>query len=205
MLALLRGVLDEVSEASCVLVVGGVGYELGCSATTLATLPKIGTPEVLLYVRMRVSDAGVSLFGFATKQERVVFDKLTQISGVGPKVALAILSTFAPEALATIALGQDVTSLTSVPGVGKKTAARLLVELETIFEHDELLQSMGVLAEASNVRAQESWSAEAFAALVSMGFSSQEAHTALEQAAQEGADSVESALAKSLKHLGRVQ
>ena len=100
MISFLRGRIQEKTAFSVVIDVAGVGYECGVSTATAASLPAPGEDaECMLFTRMQVRDDALSLFGFATTDERVVFDKLVGVSGVGPKLALSVLSTFAPDAL----------------------------------------------------------------------------------------------------------
>jgi Holliday junction DNA helicase RuvA len=100
MIVQLTGTLVEVLPSHVVIDVGGVGYELGVSATTAASLPAVGEAGVTVLTRMLVKENSVELYGFATREERAVFDKLVAVSGVGPKLALAVLSTFSPATLA---------------------------------------------------------------------------------------------------------
>lgn len=205
MIVRLCGTLEETSGSSVVLDVGGVGYELGVSHATLADLPARGTPGVTLFVRMRVTDAGPALYGFSTREERTLFDRLIQVSGVGPKMALSVLSSFRPRQLAEVVATQDLQRLTSVPGVGKKSASRLLVELEGIFSQDPQLKNLAAsatldLGGTAPAGPAPSVLADAIDGLLSMGFSPQEAELACE-----GLDpslSVEQALSQALKRLG---
>lgn len=201
MIVLLTGILREVGEQTCVVDVGGVGYELGISATSLTELGECGK-TVTLYVRMRVSESYVALFGFCTKEERTLFDKLTVISGIGPKVALSMLSAYTPETLCAITLSEDINSLTAIPGIGKKTASRLLVELKNIFAEGSELSYLSKSHAMPSPDASSSWEVECVAALTSMGFSVDEAQHALARAKEAGADSLEVALGKCLKFLG---
>lgn len=195
MIASLCGTLLEKSGASLVLEVAGVGYEMGVSQTTLNVLPKIGTPSVLLYCRLRPTEQVISLYGFATKEERAVFDKLVTVSGVGPKVALAILSNFTPLELAEIIALQDEKRMQSVSGVGKKMAGRLLLELKGLFATDEEFQKLtglaGVSFSVSPLSSNKDDSslatilAEATEALLGLGYAPKEVEVALQIAAKE--------------------
>ena len=126
MIVQLTGTLVEAFPTHAVLDVGGVGYELGISANTAASLPAVGEAGVTLYTRLIVREDAMELYGFATRQERALFDRLISISRVGPSLALSTLSTFTPQALATVVATQDVTRMTQVSGVGKKNAQRIL-------------------------------------------------------------------------------
>lgn len=208
MIVSLCGTLVEATASYAVLDVAGVGYELGISASTAASLPEVGTAGVSLYARMVVREAAVELYGFATRDERVLFDKLTGISKVGPKLALSVLSTYTPAQLATVVVAQDATAMARVPGVGKKTASRLLMELADIFAKDPTLRGLAsthgaASAPASSRVAPSSVEADVVEALLSMGFSPQEAELAIEGLEEAGATTVEAALGYALRRLGK--
>jgi Holliday junction DNA helicase RuvA len=205
MIVQLTGTLADVEVDKCVLDVAGVGYELGISYSTRAQLPPLGTAGVKLYVRMRVKDETPVLFGFASKEERTVFDKLCSVSSVGPKLALAVLSSLSPSQLAETVATKDQARLVAVPGVGKKTASRLLLELEGLFAKDPELRSMAQTAALDFDRetpAAASFISEATEALLSMGFTPQEAELSLADYDKNGVDSVEKALQYALKRMG---
>src|ERR687885_2259109 len=124
----LRGQLVEKDMEGVVIDVGGVGYRASASGNTLRALPPVGE-ECVLHTRMVVREDAMSLFGFADKAERAVFGSLTAVSKVGPKLALAILSRMGPQEVAEAVGRGDVIKLASVPGLGKKTAERLVLEL----------------------------------------------------------------------------
>src|ERR687884_1401467 len=124
----LRGQLVEKDMEGVVIDVAGVGYRASASASTLRALPSIGE-ECVLHTRMVVREDAMLLFGFAYREERAAFDSLTAVSKVGPKLALSILSTLSPQEVAEAVGRGDVVKLASVPGLGKKTAERLGLEL----------------------------------------------------------------------------
>lgn len=147
----------------------------------------------------------MDLYGFSSREERALFDRLVAISGVGPRLALAVLSTFAPASLAAVVAAQDVSRMSQVPGVGKKKAQRLLVELEGVFQKDGELRGLVGLTttEAAPAAAPASAvGADALEALLSMGFTEQEATLALDGHEQAGATTIEAALSFALKNLG---
>lgn len=130
MIGSLRGqVLERDLDGTVLLEVGGVGYLVTVSPRTLAELEPTAT--VFLYVHHHIREDAQTLFGFATREERATFQTLIATHGVGPALAMAILATHPPAALADIVAQSDVAALTLVPGVGKKTAERLLVELRS--------------------------------------------------------------------------
>src|ERR687894_2435795 len=124
----LRGQLVEKDMEGVVVDVGGVGYRASTSGTTLRALPSIGE-ECVLHTRMVVREDAMLLFGFADREERAAFDSLTAVSKIGPKLALSILSALSPHEVAEAVGRGDIVKLASVPGLGKKTAERLVLEL----------------------------------------------------------------------------
>ena len=206
MIVQLTGTLVEVLPTHVVLDVGGVGYELGVSSTTAAALPPVGEAGVTLLSRLVVREDAMDLYGFASREERAVFDRLVAISGVGPKLALSVLSTFTPVQLATVVATQDVARISQVPGVGKRKGQRLLVELEGVFAKDAQLRGLVGLEQPSLEAAPApqvgSVLAEATDALLSMGFTPQEAELALEGHEEAGAKTIEQALGYALRRLG---
>jgi len=199
MIVQLTGTLVSVTPSVAVLDVNGVGYELGISASTAAALPQAGEAGVTVLTRMVVREDSMELFGFASREERALFDRLRAISGVGPKLALSVLSTFTPQQLAVIVATNDGNRLKSVSGLGKKKAERLVIELSDVFAKDaELKQLVGLTSPADFAAipkpAVASVESEAIEALLGMGFTSQEAMLALEGYEEAGAITIEAAI-----------
>ena len=201
MIAFLKGQLAG-KTADCAFVdVSGVGYAVGMSQGALAKLPEVGQP-VQVHAYLQVSDNGIALYGFLSLEEKALFERLITVSGVGPKVALAALSAFSPEALVAAVQAQDVAAVQKIPGVGKKTASRIILELKGSFDQGlaSLFDASGQPAGAVGGAASAAALAGARDALLSLGFASAEAEVAL-KGAPEGAD--ENALIKyALKRLG---
>lgn len=202
MISILNGTLIEATAGTAVIDVNGIGFELGISATTASSLAQVGSPT-RLYTRMVVREDSCTLFGFATKDERTMFDKLVSVSGVGAKLALAILSSFTVPELYTLVMMEDDKGMATVPGVGKKTAQRLILELKGVFEKDRSLAGSAAptaplpFAPAAAPSAIE----DATAALLSMGFTAAEVTLALD--GYDGKDMrVEELLALALRRLG---
>ena len=128
MIAQLRGTLVEATLSQAVIDVSGIGFEVGISGLTAAALPALGE-EVCLFTRMRVGQDAVAVFGFATREERTVFDRLVAVATVGPRLALAVLSKYSASQLYSIVMAEDAAAMAAVPGVGKKKAQRLILEL----------------------------------------------------------------------------
>lgn len=129
MIAHLRGRLLSKTPASVIVECGGVGYEAAISVATYTALPE--TPnEVALYIYTHVREDQIALFGFAERKEKVLFEKLLSISGIGPKLAITVLSGIAADRLVAAIRAGDHASLTKIPGIGKKTAERVVLELK---------------------------------------------------------------------------
>ena len=132
MIARLTGTLVGKDLDSVVLDVNGVGYRVGVTARTIAELPAVGA-EIVLHTHLHVREDQMSLFGFPTERELDTFTVLLGGSGVGPKVALAVLSTLSPDQLAEAMLNEDLGALSSVPGIGTRTAQKIVLELKPRF------------------------------------------------------------------------
>src|SRR5207248_5474470 len=138
MIGSLRGtLLDRSPSGEVTIEVGGVGYRAVVAPGTLAELGELGNPA-FLYTHLHVREDAMVLYGFATRDERACFEALIGAHGVGPALALAILSVHSPAALRRALLDDDVAALTLVPGVGKKTAARLLLDLKARLDVPDL-------------------------------------------------------------------
>ena len=193
MIAFLEGVVAGKTATSVLLNVGGVGFEVSMPTSGLARLPETGERAVV-HTYMQVRDDGMSLFGFLSLEEKALFERLITVSGVGPKVALAALSSYEPAKLVDLIAAQDVAAVQRVPGIGKKMASRIILELKGSF--DEGLA--GLFGEDKPAESQAM--ADARAALLSMGFTSTEADVALAGAPEGGDDSA--LLQYALKKLG---
>lgn len=170
MIAHVRGTVAAVTISSAVIDVGGVGMQVMCTPATIASL-RIGT-ETQLATSMVVREDSLTIFGFANNDERDMFELVQTASGVGPKVAQAMLAVLDPDRLRQ-AIGQsDLKTLTSVPGIGRKGAERIVVELK---------DRVGVAATAAPVA--DSWRSQVHEALLGLGWSAREADAALDRVA----------------------
>ena len=175
MIGSLRGtVVDRPAPGEVIVEVGGVGYRVSVPTSTFGAIGSSGS-EAFLHVHTHVREDAIVLFGFAHADERRCFEALIGAHGVGPTLALAILSSLSPAALSTAILEEDVDTLCLVPGVGKKTAARLLLELKARLD----LPSLGGDAVAV-VSEERSARAEARAALSELGYGPDEIRHALD-------------------------
>ena len=201
MITLLTGTLVSATPNVAVLDVGGVGFELGISATTAAALPCPGE-SCRLHCRLQVREDALALFGFSSATERAMFDRLVAVSGVGPRLALAVLSTYSVDQLYAVVCAEDDKAMSKVPGVGKKTAQRLILELKGVFAKDAELSRLKPLMPDQLAPAAPAADALADAqeALLSMGFTPREAELALE--GYDGTAKVEDVLSAALRKLG---
>ncbi|MEE0844577.1 MAG: Holliday junction branch migration protein RuvA [Eggerthellaceae bacterium] len=200
MIAFLKGILAGKSPDTAFIEVNGVGFAVGMSQASLAKLPEAGQP-VQVHTHLQMREDGASLYGFLSLEEQALFEQLIGVSGVGPKVALAALSSFSsPQALASAISAQDVAAVQRIPGVGKKTASRIILELKGSLDHglDQLFGADGQPAAASP--AAGSAQQEAREALLSMGFTSAEVDLSLKGAPEGASD--EALLKYALKRLG---
>ena len=179
MIAYLKGMVAGTDAGSIVLDVGGVGYQLLMSSKALGAQPPSGSPA-MVWVHLQVKDDGISLFGFKDQAEKAMFQRLVGVSGIGPKMAIAALSTYSAPELAQLIAEGDVAALSRVPGIGKKTAQRAVLELQGI-----LSQSIEEGAAAPRVG---SALADATLALEQMGFSAEEVAAVFRGVSVEGKD-----------------
>ena len=178
MIAFLKGALAGKTAACAYIDVQGVGYAVGMSQGALSKLPAVGEP-VQVHTYLQVSDSGIALYGFLTLEEKALFERLIGVSGVGPKVALAALSSFTPEALVAAVQAQDVAAVQKIPGVGKKTASRIILELKGSFDQGlaSLFDVSGAPSSAAAAAAERLKGARE--ALLALGFASAEAEVAV--------------------------
>lgn len=197
MIGRITGTLVEKTPPELVVDVAGIGYELNASMTTIYELPAMGE-QVLLYTHLLVKEDSHSLYGFIDKEERSVFRILIKVNGIGPKMALAILSSMSPEELIQFVQASDVTALTRIPGVGKKTAERLIIELRDKLgqaSKSDLFTSPKVLKQVLADPRQEAESA-----LIALGYKPQEAAKAISAIPMSSASS-EDVIRAALKNM----
>jgi holliday junction DNA helicase RuvA len=192
MIGRLTGTLLEKLPPQVLLDVGGVGYEIDVPMSSFYNLPAVGE-RITLVTHFVVREDAQQLYGFLSLKERVAFRELIRISGVGPKLALSVLSGMSADELAQCIVMQDAGQLTRVPGIGKKTAERLLLELKGRLA-DALPQVGGVSVGASVTH-------DALGALLALGYSDKEALPALKQL-PEGL-SLEESIRQALKLLAK--
>ena len=179
MIYCLTGKIVKKSMSAVVLSCGGVGYYAQCPASVAGALPGVGK-EATLYTVMSVTENDVSLYGFATEEQQACFEMLTAVSGVGPKVGLAILSVMEPQRVALAISAGDHKAFKAASGAGPKLAQRIVLELKDKVAKGFVdgISLEDVAGAASDAPASQS-SAQAIAALVSLGYSQSEAALAI--------------------------
>jgi len=194
MIGSLTGVLAEKAPPRLLIDVGGVGYDVEAPMSTFYTLPATGQ-RVRLLIHHVVREDAQLLYGFASEAERTVFRDLLKISGVGPRIALAILSGVSIDVFSQLVQGQDVAALTRIPGVGRKTAERLLVEMK------DKLQTSTTVPDTADLPPGGP-QAEALNALLALGYKPAEATRLLKQAGDD-TQSTEELIRRALQSAGR--
>ena len=200
MIGHLRGRLLSQDPDRVVVETGaGLGYEVLVAPRVLTELPPIGV-EVALHVHTQVAETAITLYGFLRDEDKRLFRAVQTVSGIGPKLALAIVGTTEPRALAEAVAREDIAGLIKIPGLGKKTAARLCIDLKDKLDRflvPEGLGSTAVLASSSEPQALE----DSRAALAALGYNAREIKKALAAASPSDDDTVQSILKRALKAL----
>lgn len=190
MYAFISGILDSVSNGIAVIDCGGVGYKINVSPSTTNKLPSPGK-NIRLYTYLHVREDAMELFGFLTPDEKEIYEILISVSGVGPKVGLAILSTLEPNSFIHAVINGDAKSVAKAQGVGPKLAQRIILELKDKFK------GYGVAEIGTEIEIQSDDANEAIEALVTLGYTVSEATKAVS-----GLDgSVEQIVGQALKNL----
>ncbi|MBU1027133.1 MAG: Holliday junction branch migration protein RuvA [Candidatus Margulisbacteria bacterium] len=171
----MNGILEHVDKAHLVIDVGNVGYHVYISNATLPRLPKLGE-KVKLYTLQVVRENDISLYGFLNKEEKHLFSILLSVSGIGPKAGMSIISSFPIDKLVTAITQGNVDLLSSVPGIGKKTAQKLVIELK-----DKVAKAYAIKPSdmAVGIQGDQPVISDSISALVSLGYSPREARDAI--------------------------
>ena len=194
MISYIKGTITHKGETFVVLECQGIGYKISVSDTTLSRLDQ--QQETMLYTFLYVKEDSISLFGFLTEQEQSLFEQLLSVSGIGPKGALGFLSQMTPQEIVLAIVSEDIRALTKAPGVGKKTAQRLVLELKDKVKAEDALKETHLEQKQENSGAK--W--EAIEGLTALGYSKSEAVKAVHASYQEGL-SVEEILKLALKKM----
>jgi len=193
MIGRLRGTLISKQPPSLLVEVAGVGYEVEAPMSTIYDLPGIGK-EVILLTHHAVKEDGVTLYGFLHESERALFRNLLKVSGIGAKIALSVLSGVSTDHFARLVHASDVVALTKIPGIGKKTAERIVVELRDRLDGMAGVSGAPVHAAGAPLDA----SGEATVALQQLGYKPAEVSRLVQKVAAEG-DNAEAIIRKALR------
>ena len=199
MIAFVEGILEEAEPLKVVVNVNGVGYELNVPLSSSAQLPLIGQ-KLRLHAQLVVREDSQTLYGFTTREEKAAFVALTEkVSGIGPKIALSILSRLSVESLQSAVSSGNIALLSQCPGIGKKTAERLVLELKDLVAKTPLTGSARTEVSGVSHVGASAVEEDAIAALITLGFKAADAAKRVEKAIGSGdASTVESVIKKAL-------
>ena len=202
MYAYLKGTLEQIEEDRIVVEVAGIGYNVHVSATTIQSLPSIGEP-VVVYTYTLVREDAFLLYGFLTRSDLEIFRKLITVGGIGPKGGLAILSVMDADTLRFAIISGDAKAIAKAPGIGNKTAERVILDLkDKISIEDTLRGESAVPALAGGMDASEKGKKqEAIEALTALGYSASEAAAAVRKVKTDDDTTVEAILKDALKNM----
>ncbi|HEU5239070.1 MAG TPA: Holliday junction branch migration protein RuvA [Pyrinomonadaceae bacterium] len=207
MIAHLNGTLLSKQATSVIIDVAGVGYEVTIPLSTFYELADAGSP-VQLRIYTHVREDTLQLYGFKTARERELFVRIISVSGIGPKLGITLLSGMSADEMIASIRTNNLARLTLIPGIGRKTAERLVVELRekvAAMSSAELEEELGAHAEVKAEPTEDSVRADALSALLNLGYQRSSAEKAIDSALGEGGDiTVESILRRSLRKLARV-
>lgn len=202
MIAYLRGKLAAVGSDTVVIDVQGVGYRVNVTTSLPALLPR-DEADIFIHTHMIVREDSIQLYGFLTPEEITVFTLLLSVNGVGPKVAMAVLSYLNPQGLGRALIQGDISTLTKVPGVGKKTAQRLILELKDKISKLELKSDQ--MAVQQDPGGAASVLEDAVAALLALGYVDKEARGAVQRAMESGTEDVGKTVQLALRLLDQTK
>jgi Holliday junction DNA helicase RuvA len=199
----LNGTLEYREANMCVIDCSGVGYKLTVSLTTSDSLVNKMNQKVKLYTYLAVREDGIELFGFGTNEERVCFNQLTSVSGVGPKAAMSILSTMTPDAFSLAVCSEDVKAISKAPGIGSKSAARIILELKDKVSKDMMTAGSKLQSAIPISLPNNSLLSEATEALMVLGYDKNTVLSALRGIDLQNASDVGEIIKAALKKLAR--
>lgn len=197
MISHLNGTLEHIDQAHVVIDVGSVGYQVKVPSSVINRLPKVGD-NVKLFTIQVVREDDISLYGFMSKEERALFSLFLSVSGVGPKLALALISGFSIDRLVSAIAQADVALLSSISGIGRKTAERIVVELKEKIGKAYAIKPSEMIV---GIKGEGALISDAISALISLGYSPREAREAIMRLKADKMESVEEIIKEALKGL----
>ena len=205
MYAYIKGTLTEIAEEAVIVEAGGIGYNIKVSTTTADLLPGVGS-EVKIYTYTLVREDSFSLYGFLTRDDLDIFKKLITVSGIGPKGGLAILSVMSADDLRFAVMAGDAKAISKAPGIGAKTAERVILELRDKISLEDTLKGLGTFEGVPEAAGGEQGGdnrmrREAIEALVALGYSASDATAAVKKVEITKDVTSETILKLALKHI----
>lgn len=202
MFSYIKGTIEAKLSDYIILETGGIGYKIFMSPTAIEKLDELGT-KIKIYTYLRVREDDVSIYGFVTEEELRMFELLIGVSGIGAKGAVSILSNITPTSFALAIISNDVAKIKSLPGIGVKTAQRIILELKDKLKTENAIDSKDNedVEKIKQINAEESKKVEAIAALQVLGYNRKEIDKALEKI--DNNLSVEDIIKKGLNNLAR--
>ena len=196
MISYIRGELVALEEDKVIVDVGGVGYGIFMSGQAMGQLPPVGS-KVKIHTYLNVKEDAMQLYGFLNRDALSVFKLLIGVSGIGPKGGLGILAQLTPDELRFAVMSKDIKAISAAPGIGKKTAEKLIVEIEDVLEH-QVEAANGAAEDTVNAQGLQ---ADAVQALTALGYGSTEALQAVRKVEMDESTTVEDLLKGALKYL----
>lgn len=200
MISYVRGEIVSFEEEKVIIDVGGIGYGIYMPAQSMGRLPMIGS-EVKLHTYFNVKEDSMQLYGFLTKDELDVFKLVIGVNGIGPKGGLGILSKLTPNDLRFAVMSKDVKAISAAPGIGKKTAEKLILELKDKLSIEDVLEQDNSVAANNHSQAGQGVQMDAVQALVALGYGNTEAMKAVKKVEMNESTTVEAVLKSALKFL----
>lgn len=199
MISHISGTLENIDQNSLTIDVGGIGYKVFAPATVLASIPPVGE-KIKIYTEQIVREDSITLYGFKTKEEKNLFNSLLNVSGIGPKMAMSIISGLPLDKLVSAISQGNSALLSSVPGIGNKTAQRIIIELKEKIGKAYALESSGG---PKGALGEDNIISDAISALMTLGYSPKEARDSILKIDTEktGAKTVEDIIKVALKNL----
>lgn len=199
MISYVKGILVEMWDDTVVVEAGSIGFNVHVPLSVLEELPKIGT-EIILYTYFQVREDAMSLYGFLNRQDLGMFKQLIGVNGIGPKAALSVLSAIRPDDLRMAIIQGDAKAISKAPGIGTKTAQRVILDLKDKIHMEDII-SNGFVHEEEVERVSSGAAGEAVDALVALGYSVSEASRAVGRVEVTESMTSEDVLKASLRHL----
>ena len=200
MIRYIKGTLTDIDEDTIIIENHGIGYEVHISGQTFEYLPDTGS-EIKMYIYFQVKEDAFALYGFLTKDDLRVFKLLIGVNGVGPKGALAILSVLSPDDLRFAVISDDAKAISKAPGIGAKTAQRVVLELKDKLKLEDAFGEKEELVKNPNTIQEQGVRQEAMLALTALGYSASEAGNVLSRIDIHPEDDVETILKLALKQM----